>query len=337
MQEPREITLAEIASQFAAKDTSFKYFHGKLFSYIPPDASEFASFAQALNIKTSTFPNSHPAAILIGKMGLLIPHDTRSVLTVENGSLGIHFTVSDLKLPDCVYLAIISPVEKSDSSTSYGLAFESINFIRALISASFGRLPFYSWIADFDFDATGKVAFSSKAIKMPLYADLARIADVKITNDICDRLSNQMIPYRQRLQRACNFYCIAMDQDNSAFRFSSYWIALEILVGGKSDAIRTALSKAYAQTSKRFSDEHLFYKEIERARHDLIHKGKFGGLPSYHERLLQAYFWDICSFQIGLKSTFALGLAKSGVVEEERKAMNSAAVSGAPRWHDTVL
>jgi hypothetical protein len=336
MVEPKEITLADVAAQFATKDGRYKYFHGKLFSYIPVNASETAAFMQALNIKTATFPNSHPATILIGRLGQLVAHETRNVLTVENGGLKINFHVSDLKLPDSTYLAIISPAEKANSSTAYGLAFESIYFIRSLISASFGKLPFYSWIADFDFDGAGKISLSSKAIRMPLYADLARVAEVRITNDICERLSKQMIPFRQRLQRACNFYCMAMDQENSAFRFSSYWIALEILVGGKSDAIRTMLSKAYGQTNKKYADEHLFYKEIEHTRHDLMHKGEFASLPSYHERLLQAYFWDICSYQIGLRSNFAIGFAKSGVIEEEREKTVSAPNPGSPRWFDSA-
>ena len=335
MSEPKEISLAEIATQFAQMDARSKYFHGKLYSYIPIDADQCAAFILGLKLKAATFPNSHPAMVLIGKMAPCVQHQAREVLMIENGKMTINFTISDLKLPDCNYLAIISPAEKSGNATAYGLAFESINFIRSLISSSFGNLPFYSWIADFDFDATGQVSLPSKALRMPLYADLARIINLSSTNEVCARLANQLPPLRQRVQRACNFYCMAIDQDNSAFRFSSYWIALEILVGGKSDAIRTMLSKAYGHTNKIFADEQLFYREIEQVRHDLMHKGHFGGLPSYHERLLQAYFWDIVSYQIGLKTDFAMALTKSGAVEEEKKNISRrGSVSGAPSWLD---
>jgi hypothetical protein len=129
----------------------------------------------------------------------------------------------------------------------------------------------------------------------------------------------QQADYRKRLQRACNFFDMALNQKDDAFRFSSYWIALEIVVGGKSDAIRSKLTAAYEQRNKKFADDNLLFREIEGLRNRLIHKGEFGILASYQERLMQLYFWDIVVHQIGLKPR---GLAKmfvsSGMVEVER-------------------
>jgi len=79
------------------------------------------------------------------------------------------------------------------------------------------------------------------------------------------------------------------------------------------------LSKAYGQGTKAFADENLLFKEVERIRHDLTHKGLFGILTSYQERLLQLYFWDIVIHQIGLRPRgLAMMFAKSGMVEEEK-------------------
>jgi hypothetical protein len=333
MPELKEISLANIAALFSKQNARFEYFHGKLFSYIPTDATKCAEFLLGLRLSAAAFPNSHPATVLVGRLAPLVPHQTSELLAMQNGEMKLHFNISDLKLPERDYLAIISPAEKSEQGASYGQAFESINFIRSLISASFGKLPFYAWIADFDFDAKGQVALQSSAVRMPLYADLAATINLDRTNEICDRLGSQLPIVRQRLQRACNFYCMAMDQENSAFRFSSYWIALEILVGGKSDAIRTMLAKSYGHENKKFADESLFYSEIERVRHDLMHKGQFGGLLSYHERLLQTYFWDIVSHQIGLKPYFSMALVKDGSVEQERgDFVKRTTPAGAPTW-----
>ncbi|WFU74270.1 HEPN domain-containing protein [Bradyrhizobium sp. CB2312] len=133
-------------------------------------------------------------------------------------------------------------------------------------------------------------------------------------NEIASRLALQQDEFRDRLKRACNFINAAMDQKDEAFRFSSYWIALEIIVGGTSDAIRSKLAAAYGERNKSFADERLFYKEIERRRHDLVHKGSFGTLQSYQERLMQLYFWDIVMARIGLKRRgLALLFAESGL------------------------
>ena len=83
------------------------------------------------------------------------------------------------------------------------------------------------------------------------------------------------------------FFDMALDQKDEAFRFSAYWIALEIIVGGTSDAIRAALAKAYGGDTKAVADRKLLFKDIEGVRHNLMHKGIFRTLRSYQERLIQ--------------------------------------------------
>jgi hypothetical protein len=76
----------------------------------------------------------------------------------DDGQLKILAQLSELKLPECSYFAVISPVENIDGRTSYATGIESINFIRSLIALAFGKLPFYTWVADFDFDTNGGVS-----------------------------------------------------------------------------------------------------------------------------------------------------------------------------------
>jgi hypothetical protein len=250
---------------------------------------------------------------------------TTQVLAIgEDQKLTVHTRVDKSELPDCNYLAMISPVDKTAEGFSYARAFESINFLRSLFSLSFGKLPFYAWVADFDFDEKGVVSLPGDVVRLPLFADVFKILDAVLLGEIVERLAVQQADYRKRLQRACDFFDMALDQKDEAFRFSAYWIALEILVGGKSGAIRSELSKSYGQQNKAFADQ-LLFKEIEQMRHDLMHKGEFKKLESYHERLLQLYFWDIVIHQIRLKPRgLALILVNSGLIEQER---NRAAVS----------
>jgi hypothetical protein len=319
MPEPKQFTLADIASRFSEVNPRFKYFHGKIFSFIPPEAERFADLIGALSLEGKTFPNLHPATIVVGRLAGLISFRTTHVLAAENDQLRIFTRLDKSELPDCNYLAMISPAEKTDQEFSYAKAFESINFLRTLISLAFGKLPFYEWVADFDFDEKGVVSLPGATIRMPLFADMFKILDSMLMTEISERLALQQADYRKRFQRACDFFDMALDQRDEAFRFSAYWIALEVIVGGKSDAIRSKLSASYGQRNKVFADEKLLFREIEQMRHDLIHTGEFKKLESYHERLLQLYFWDIVLHQIGLKPRgLALLLAKSGLVEEEK-------------------
>jgi len=242
-------------------------------------------------------------------------------MAVVDGGLKILAQLSEVKLPECDYFALISPIEKNDAGagTNYAHGVESINFIRSLIALSFGKLPFYTWVADFDFDANGTLAMRGDLVRMPMYGDLFKIVDAALINEITVRLAAQQADYRSRLQRACNFFDMALGQQDEAFRFSSYWIALEVIVGGKADSIRSKLAAAYGQQNKSFANDHLFFREIEGIRNDLIHKGAFGILTSYQERLMQLYFWDIVIHQIGLKPRgLALLFARSGLVDEEK-------------------
>jgi hypothetical protein len=313
----KQLTLADVAASLACVSSGFSYFHGKLFSFVVPEPGLFTSFTEALRIGTSAFPNGHPATLIVGKLANCIPFQSREVMAVEAGQLKIFTHLRDANLPDCDYLALISPAEKTDNGVSYKSAFASINFLRTLIAASFGKLPFYKWVADFDFDMKGQVALGGGVIRLPLYGDMFKLIDAALVSEIAERLSKQSDDYRGKLQRASDFFDLALDQNDEAFRFSAYWIALEIIVGGKSGAIRSKLMAAYGER-KAFADDVLFFKEIEQIRHNLIHHGKFGTLKSYQERLLQLYFWDIVMFQIGLKCrSLARLFASSGMIEQE--------------------
>lgn len=319
MTEVKPTTVADIAAMFVGTDTAFNHFHAKLFSFIPPEPARFSEFLSGLRIKRDAFPNFHPATAVVGELADCVPLQSKQVMTVVDGQLRIQAQLSELKLPRCNYFALISPVQKSDAGTNYALGIESINFLRALIALSFGKLPFYTWVADFDFDVAGKLSLQGEVVRMPMYGDLFRIVDVSLLNEIAERLAFQQAELRNRLQRACNFFDLALDQQDESFRFSSYWTALEIIVGGKSDTIRTRLSLAYGQKNKSFADDNLFFREIESLRHNLVHKGIFHILKSYQERLMQLCFWDIVIHQLGLKPRgLALTFAKSGLVEEEK-------------------
>jgi len=256
--------------------------------------------------------------IIVRDFSTLIKHQANYVTSVRGGKLVVLYEVADRKLPSCPYFSIITPAQKTDKSTGYAEAYQTISFVRAFLMLHFGKLLFYEWVADFDFDLEGKVSLASEVFRMPLYADMLKILDPKLAIEILQRLGVQQPHFRAQFQRACNFVSAALNQKDEAFRFSSYWIALEVLAQGTSGAIRARLSQAYGGAAKSFIDNDLRFSEIAATRHNLLHHGVFDILKSYHERLLQLYFWDIAIHRMNLAPKgLARSLVLSGVIEAE--------------------
>lgn len=311
-------TLAEIAKQLAGANAEFKNFHGKLYSFIPPSQDKVIGFLNQLKFSRESFPNKHPCAILIGDLSGIISHQSTLIPATNDGKLLIQYRIDSGNLPKCTYLALISPFASADGNSSYALAFESINFTRTYLSLFFGTLTFYTHVADFDFNIDGQVSLSSPIFRMPLFSDFFKIFDASLSTELLGRLKLQLPDFRARLQRACNFFANAMNQRDEGFRFASYWIALEVLVGSTDDAIRQKLADAYGYKNKSEVDDKLYFSSISTARHDLIHNGLFSRFYTFQERLLQLYFWDLVIAQVNLPhQALARVLVTSGVIEQE--------------------
>lgn len=319
MEKLEGVSLADLAKRLSAQAPDYDHFHGKLYSFIPPSKSQAVDFLTNFEFNRAVFPNKHPAMLLIADLSKIINVQIKSIPLVKDDKLALHFLMERFGLPEGDYLALVSPFKKNEQESSYSEALESIAFIRSYISLFFGKLLHYNWIVDFDFDLTGNLHLPSPVFRMPLHADFLKILDADLGREIIERLRLQLPEYRIRFQRACDLFDMALNQKDEAYRFSSYWIALEVLVGSTGDGIRAKLAEAYGfGTSKNLVDDLLLFGRIAAVRGDLIHKGVFNKILSYQERLLQLYFWDIVVHQIGLRSRgLARLLVTSGIVEEE--------------------
>lgn len=315
----RPANLLELAQEIAAVHPGFSLYHGKLFSLII-DEVLIRRIAQEAGIIAECVPNKHPVVIVTGDLSSVGKFGSSGFIPwVADRKLNIYTELSDRKLPKCSYLALISPVRVEGDQKLYLSAYEAIAFARAFLALHLGKVAQYTWVCDFDFDASGQLHVSSPVFRMPMFADFFGLADATIGKEIVARLVLQSDEYRKRLQRACDFVNSALNQPQEAFRFSSYWIALEVLVGGRGNAIRSRLASAYGQ-SETFVDVDLRFRDLAKVRHALIHRGEFGTLQSYQERLFHLYFWDIVRFQIGLPCReLARLLVTSGHIEAERK------------------
>jgi hypothetical protein len=316
----KSLSLTEIANFLAGPDRRFNYFHGKIYSFIPPSIEPVRKFFNELKFIADAAPNRQPASIVIGDFSKLLQQETIQVLAARNGQFTMFCEIRDRKLPSCLYFSIIAPAHRENGVTGYAEANQTINFVRSFLILYFGKLLFYEWIADFDFDLHSQLSFSGGFVRMPLFADFFKIIHPSLATDIVKRLSQQQDAFREQLQIASNFVSSALNQKDEALRFSSYWIALEVLSQGTSKAIRARLARAY-DAKHPFVDGWLRFSEIAAIRHNLLHKGRFATLKSYQERLLQLYFWDIVIDRINLPAQrLAETLVQSGMIEQELQA-----------------
>lgn len=305
-------------ASFQKIDATFKSCHCRLFSFLLPadDQQLISALLSCANLDRNTFPNRHPAIAAVGKFAPAIRAEASLIPGLVDGRFHVFSSVRPAALPDCNYLALISPYQRNEAQSHYQLAYQSINFLRAYLALAYGKLPSYRWIATFDFKEGGEIGLTTEALRAPLFADWLIAQNEALYSELRGRLGQQTGHIRERIQRACDFFGMALDQRDEAFRFSSLWIALEILVG-KSGAIRKRLSEAYNK-DMHFVDEVLRFKEISGLRHSLQHQGSFGVLRSYQERLMQLYFWDLVIHLAGLHcAELALSLVQSGIVEQE--------------------
>ena len=254
--------------------------------------------------------------VVLGRFGAMVPIDCMTIPSVSDGTLHLNSILRDVKLPDADMVAIISPSDLDGAETNNLRAFGALSLIRSVLSLHFGKLATFSRFCDFNFDSEGVVSIPGKAFRMPLFADFISFADASISNEVLSALATCRIDFRTKFQQACSMINSALDQDNEAFRFSAYWLALEI-IGGKSGALKSKLAQAYGAKIP-FVENFLRFKEIAQMRHDLMHDGKFGFFYSYQERLLQTYFWDIARYQLKLQCRgLSKALVESGTVDEE--------------------
>jgi hypothetical protein len=316
--EKEQFTLAQLAAELK-HETGHDRFYGRLFSIVTPNHAEAIKFIMSLSLLKETLPNRSPVRIVIGDFSKVVQHESKLVPFVKEGAIIIHAVLSHSNLPECDYLAIIAPVHSANDSKNYAPAYAAIDFVRSFLTLTFGSLISYRLVSEFEFDLEGRVSQGSETFRRPMMADFIQVLDKDLLLKIANRLSLQQEEFRKRLQNACTFLSNALSNSNESVRFAFYWIALEVLVGGRGEAIKSVLSKAYQITLQDVAMA-LCFDEIANKRHDLIHRGMFTKLLAYQERLLQLYFWDIVIFKIGLPcARLAEAVALSDRVGEERK------------------
>lgn len=104
---------------------------------------------------------------------------------------------------------------------------------------------------------------------------------------------------REAVQFACEVLGRAVHQDDETFRFTLYWVALELISHSKGDGVAVKLGNAYG-TNKTFASRSLEFDSIYKLRHAVVHKGKRAVLDARMERVMQCCFVDLLRARLDL-------------------------------------
>lgn len=283
-------TLAQLASALGQGQPGTTLCHAKVFSCLRHDPESVVRALAELGDQGPRGQNAAVAlvAIDISKLNLV---EAKAILFEKDERLVVWMDLRDRKLPEAKFLMVTARATRTGSETSYATALTMINRVRAILSARYGTLAFFREVVTFDFDSDGKTHYGSDLVRMPMESEFlffpAPFPD-KLANDI---LSSSAL--NSGRDRAISFLAKAFDEQDEIFRFTAYWIALEVLCGGSAGTIRARLARAYGIRPVQSVDSVLRFSDIADLRHGLLHKGTFKSFRPYQERLMIAYFWGL--------------------------------------------
>jgi len=98
---------------------------------------------------------------------------------------------------------------------------------------------------------------------------------------------------------ALNLFGRAVQERDEAFRFSLYWIALEVISVTKGHGVAAKLGNAYSRHPQ-YALEELEFRAAHNYRQALFHKGIMQSFTARLERLMQCYFYDLLRARLNL-------------------------------------
>jgi hypothetical protein len=96
---------------------------------------------------------------------------------------------------------------------------------------------------------------------------------------------------RGKLLFVLNIFGRAVQERDEAFRFSLYWIALEVVTGTQGNGIAARLGNVYSR-GREYAFNELEFRAAYDYRNALFHKGVMQSFSARLERLMQCYFYD---------------------------------------------
>jgi hypothetical protein len=198
------------------------------------------------------------------------------------------------------YFIICSPCITDGVFTNYFLPLRTRDIILGLLTSLAGRTVFLDHICDQVLNpASLQESAFTKVFRVPHHDDFIAFNDPTILHETIDALLALPDEARDSILFAHNVFGRAIQEKDEWFKFSLYWISLEMIAQTKGDGLAAKLGNAYGR-NKAFAYDNLEFRKIYDRRHALFHKGQQQSLDSRSERLTQLYFFELLRLRLHL-------------------------------------
>jgi hypothetical protein len=203
----------------------------------------------------------------------------------QDGNRLIQFNIEERKIPPGDYVLLFSPALKLSYGTQEGIARNALAVGRGLLMMLAGHTAAEQLVFTFriPIDAPDKIGFASPATENFLLADQFSFCSVESVRLLSDRILHHLpSEIQRRFETALIFLSRATSEMDATVRFTSFWIALEVVAGGYGQVIRLTerISNSASLRAK--------LNEIKDARDGLFHYGRRYALSQAQERIICA-------------------------------------------------
>ena len=200
-----------------------------------------------------------------------------------------------------MYVVICAPrIHKPEGERSDEAAQNSIALAAGMVVALVGRASFLTYLGDYIVDAdTMQQSYYAPIVRSPQLEDGASLSDGAIVSEILPAMGALPEEKRNEIAYCWSIFGRAVKERDETFRFTLYWIALEVAADTKGDGLAAKLGNAYGK-SKKFAYDELGFRPIYNMRHDVVHKGARVSLRADMERIMQCCFLELLRARLGL-------------------------------------
>jgi hypothetical protein len=280
-----------MAAEFAALDAQYQ---STVFSFFTIDQRVVPAIEGKENVFIGINPKSHPYGIYIVEV-----HEARlpALDQIMHGgipTIRVQARMRQIELPAATYLMIASPrIHESADRTNGFIAENTIRIVCGYLVAFLGRGTILTHVGNETVDADAKKSsFESPVLRLPQPEDNTCLPKLEELGDALKAMEYAPEGERDEMLYAWSVFGRAVREDDETFRFTLYWIALEVVAQTIGQGVIDKLAAAYGD-NRNFAFDTLEMRAPYDLRIAVVHKGKLVSLEPRMERLMQLYFVEL--------------------------------------------
>jgi len=244
---------------------------------------------------------------------LRIPQLSQKMYSDELGNIKIALFVDNkegeegkhLELPKGNYVFMLSPYKKTDEKTNELLTKKTFDYLASILLIHCGKYIAYNKIADTIFDLEkGDFSVQGDWIARPMPIEGFGRSDFKERSHELILAIKNISDNNKKNRIDASFRLIAKAHQENDY-FLSYWVALEVVCGGKSKTINKKLQDIYKEDES-FINDTLKLKWLTDTRNAFFHDGKQPHISKELERYFQLLYLDLLRNELGLEPIYGL-------------------------------